>query len=99
MPTKRITAAAVDAMALGTVLWDTEVRGFGVRFRARDHIYLLKTRVRGKQRILTIGRDGRGAWGPEKARREAERLLGLIRDGKDPATARDEAKAAPPLAT
>lgn len=51
------------------------------------------------QRILTIGRHGRGAWGPESARREAVRLLGLIRDGKDPATERDTAKAAPDLKT
>ena len=49
------------------------------------------------QRILTIGRHGRGAWGPESARREAIRLLGLIRDGKDPATERDKAKGAPDL--
>jgi integrase len=98
MATKKITAAAVEAMERGATLWDTEVRGFGVRYRARDRIYLLKTRIKGKQRILTIGRDGRGAWGPEKARREAERLLGLVRDGKDIATERDEAKAAPTLA-
>jgi integrase len=97
MPTKRVTAAAIEAMEKGTTLWDTEVRGFGVRYRARDPIYLLKTRVKGRQCILTIGRHGRGAWGPEKERREAEWLLGLIRDGKDPATDRDEAKTAPTL--
>ena len=97
MPIKRITAAAVDAMAPGTVLWDTEVRGFGVRYRSRDRIYLVKTRIRRRQRILTIGRNGRGAWGPESARREAIRLLGLIRVGKDPAFERDQAKAAPDL--
>jgi integrase len=97
MPTKRITAAAVDAMAPGTVLWDAEVRGFGVRYRARDRIYLIKTRIKGRQRILTIGRNGRGAWGPETARREAIRLLGLIRAGKDPASERDQAKSAPEL--
>lgn len=94
MATKRITAEAVDRMPPGSVLWDTEVRGFGVRYRARDRIYLVKTRIDGRQRVLTIGRDGRGAWGPEKARREAIRLLGLIRDGKNPATERDDAKAA-----
>jgi integrase len=99
MPMKRITAGAVEAMASGAVIWDTEVRGFGIRHRVRDRVYLLKTRIKGCQRILTIGRHGRGAWGPESARREAIRLLGLIRDGKDPAADRDEAKAAPDLAT
>ena len=57
----------------------------------------METRIRGVQRILTIGRHGKGAWGPESARREAQRLLGMIRDGKDPATERAEAKAAPTL--
>src|SRR5271156_4984270 len=98
MATKRITAAAVETMASDSVLWDTKVRGFGIRHRARDRVYLVKTRIKGHQRILTIGRHGRGAWGPESARREAIRLLGLIRDGTDPATERDEAKAAPDLA-
>jgi hypothetical protein len=95
MPTKRITAAAVSEMSPGMVLWDTQVRGFGIRYRSRDRIYLLKTRIKGLQRILTIGRDGRGYWGPESARREAIRLLGLIRDGKDPAYERDQARNAP----
>lgn len=97
MATKRITAAVVEGMNSGETVWDTEVRGFGVRHRARDRTYVLKTRIKSLQRILTIGRHGRGAWGPESARREAIRLLGLIRDGKDPATERDEAKGAPDL--
>jgi Arm DNA-binding domain len=48
--------------------------------------------------ILTIGRHGKGVWGPTQARKEAIRLLGLIRDGKDPAVERAEDKAAPTLA-
>ncbi len=99
MPSKRLTAAAVEAMSPGSVLWDNEVRGLGIRYRVRDRVYLLKTRIKGRQRILTIGRNGRGAWGPESARREAIRLLGLIRDGKDPAFERDRAKTAPDLET
>ena len=93
MAAKRITAAVVDGMAQGATVWDTEVRGFGIRYRARDRVYLLKTRINGRQRVLTIGRHGCGARGPEDARREAIRLLGMIRDGKDPATERDAAKA------
>ena len=42
MPMKRITAGAVEAMASGAVIWDTEVRGFGIRHRVRDRVYLLK---------------------------------------------------------
>ena len=93
-----ITAAVVDGMQPGDVVWDAEVRGFGLRYRARDRIYVVKTRIRGEQRILTIGRHGKGAWGAESARREAIRLLGLVRDGKDPAAERDADKVAPTLA-
>src|SRR5215472_15091074 len=99
MTTRRITAAVIEGMMPGGVIWDAEVRGFGIRYRARDRIYLLKTRIKRRQRILTIGRNGRGAWGPESARREAVRLLGMIRAGKDPALERDQAKAAPDLVT
>src|ERR1700687_3710375 len=99
MAARRITAAVIDAMKPGETVWDAEVRGFGIRHRARDAVYLLKTRINRQQRILTIGRHGRGAWGPEAARREAIRLLGLIRNSQDPATERDEAKVAPTLAS
>ena len=68
------------------------------RHRGGGVHYAVKTRIRGQQRILTIGRQGRGAWGPESARREAQRLLGLIRDGKDPAAQRAADKATPTLA-
>ncbi len=98
MASVKINEAAVVGMQPGTTIWDDEVRGFGVRFRSRDRVYLVKTRIKGVQRILTIGRHGRGAYGPEKARREAIRLLGLIRDGKDPAMERDEEKSSPTFA-
>ncbi len=97
MATRRITAEAIDKMIAGDQLWDPEVRGFGARHQGGGAVYRLKTRIKGKQVILTIGRHGRGYWGPESARREAIRLLGLIRDGKDPAKERDDAKAAPTL--
>jgi integrase len=97
MAKKRLTSAVVEAMQPDEVLWDNEVRGFGARRRARDTVYLVKTRIGGRQRVLTIGRHGKGAWGAEAARREAQRLLGLVRDGKDLATERDDAKAAPTL--
>jgi integrase len=99
MATKRITTAVVEAMQPGEAVWDSETRGFGVRYRARDRVYLIKTRIKGRQRILTIGRHGKGAWGPERARGEAIRLLGLIRDGRNPAAERDADKATPTLAT
>ena len=75
---RRLRPLFLSSMQPGQVIWDTEVRGFGVRYRSRDRVYLVKTRIKGQQRILTIGRHGRGAWGPETARREAQRLLGRV---------------------
>jgi len=100
MPTVRIDDDAVEAMQPGETLWDKEARGFGVRHRARDRSYIVKTRSKGRQCILTIGKHGRGAggWTATKARREAIRLLGIIRDGQDPSAERAAEKVAPTLA-
>jgi integrase len=98
MVKQRITEDAVKGLAPGAVIFDTEVRGFMVRHRGGSPVYGIKTRIKGRQTILTIGRHGKGAYGPERARREAIRLLGLIRDGKDIAADRAAAKAAPVLA-
>jgi integrase len=68
------------------MLWDIELRGFGVRCRAggAKH-YLLKYRnSAGRQRWYTIGRHG-SPWTPETARNEAKLLLGEVASGRDPA--------------
>ena len=98
MAKRRITAELVERMKPGETYFDTEVSGFAVRHRGGDARYFLKTRIKGRQTILGIGKHGRGYWGPEKARREAIRLLGLIRDGRDITTERAEDRAAPTLA-
>lgn len=94
MATKRITAEVVESLTEGDQVWDTECRGFGVRKRGRDASYCVKTRVKGRQVLYTIGRHGKGSYGAESARREAIRILGLIRDGQDPADERRQAKGA-----
>lgn len=71
--------------------------GFGIRCQRRDKVYILKYRFRGKQRWYTIGKHG-APWTPEKARKKAERLLGLVADGKDPAKVRDAEKNKPTVA-
>jgi integrase len=96
MPLK-ITKQTVDQLSPGSrdrILWDREVRGFGVRCRpsGAKH-YVLKMRVGGRQRWLTIGRHG-SPWTPDSARREALRLLGLKAAGHDPASQRDRQKGA-----
>ncbi|MCH7936364.1 MAG: tyrosine-type recombinase/integrase [Proteobacteria bacterium] len=93
----RITKPAVGALKPGSILWDTDVKGFGVRCQRRDKVYFLKTSIRGKQRWLTIGPHG-SPWTPEKARNEAKRKQGYIADGKDPAKERADAKDQPTMA-
>jgi integrase len=94
MASASITVRAVQALASGDVIWDGNhkeaVRGFGVRRQRDQATYVLKYRVFGRQRFFTIGPHG-SPWTPEKARREAKRLLGLVADGKDPADAKVKA--------
>jgi integrase len=89
-----ITIRTVQALAPGEALWDAghkeAVRGFGVRRQRDQATYVLKYRIFGRQRFFTIGPHG-SPWTPEKARREAKRLLGLVADGKDPADAKVQA--------
>lgn len=89
----------VESLPAGATAWDSEVRGFGVRRQRRDAFYIVKYRdATGRQRVVTIGRHGLGDWSPDRARKEAIRIKGLVRDGKDPAAARDQNRAAPSLA-
>jgi integrase len=92
-----ITIRAVQSLQPGETIWDAghreAVRGFGVRRQRGDPVYVLKYRALGRQRFFTIGPHG-SPWTPEKARREAKRLLGLVADGKDPAGAKEEARLA-----
>jgi Arm DNA-binding domain len=92
----KITKRAVDGLAASgsaeVILWDTEVKGFGVRVRnGGGKSYILHYRVGGGRaaalRKLTIGKHG-SPWTPETARAEARRLLGEVAAGHDPATTR-----------
>jgi integrase len=87
-----ISIRTVEALAAGQTLWDTTVSGFGVRRQTTAAVYVLKYRSGGRQRFLTIGKHG--PLTPDKARREAKRLLGEVATGSDPATAKAEAKSA-----
>ena len=97
MAAVKITKARVDRLNPGEVLWDDDVRGFGVRRRQRDTSYVLKYRAGRRQRYLTIGKHG-SPWTPETARGEAHRLLGAIHAGNDPAAQRDRLDREPTVA-
>jgi integrase len=89
----KITKRAVDGLVpkdgAEVVLWDQEVRGFGIRARVGGaKTYILHYRAgtgRGAPlRKLSIGKHG-SPWTPDMARTEAKRLLGLVASGQDPA--------------
>ena len=84
---KRIGLREVRNLGVGQVIWDAAVAGFGARRqRSRAVSYILFYRTHeGRQRWLTIGRHG-APWTPESARAEAQRLLGDVARGADPAT-------------
>jgi len=82
----KITKATVERLTAGSVLWDTSLVGFGARKQLRHVHYLLRYRINGYQRFVSIGRHG--MWTPDTARKEAQRLLGSLRSGIDPASER-----------
>jgi integrase len=76
----------IRKMKPGDKLWDTKVHGFHARCQTGDSVsYMLAYRTRdGRQRWLTIGRHG-SPWTPDMARDEAQRVLGEVASGSDPA--------------
>ncbi len=95
----RITKRSVDALrptedGREAVLWDAELKGFGVRVqRGSVKSYILHYRLGAGRtallRKLTIGKHG-SPWTPETARVEAKRLMAIVAQGKDPAGAKTE---------
>ena len=85
----RLTSVAVEAIEPGprdVFVWDTEIRGFGLKVTPRGaRVYLLQYSRCNKARRVTIGRHGDGGLTTDQARREAEILRSLIRNGGDPA--------------
>jgi integrase len=96
MALRGIAVRTVQALKPGETIWDAghreAVKGFGARRQRGDPVYIVKYRVFGRQRFVTIGRHG-SPWTPDKARKEAKRLLGLVADGKDPQAEKIEARA------
>jgi integrase len=86
---QKITKSIVDKLQKGETIWDTEVKGFAVRFQTRDKIYYLKTSVNGRQRWIAIGEHG-SPWTVETARDKARSLLGQKADGASIAEMRKE---------
>src|SRR6266403_3381509 len=68
-------------------LWDVDVKGFGLKVSpAGSKVYLVQYRLGGREartQRYTIGKHG-SPWTPDKAREDAERLLGLVANEIDP---------------
>jgi len=84
----KVTRRAVDALGGDKVeyLWDTELKGFGVKVTpAGAKIYIVQYRLGGratKTKRYTIGNHG--GWKPEAAREEAEEIIRMVDKGIDP---------------
>jgi hypothetical protein len=82
------TKAAVDALPYSrkgqgqTVHYCTELTGFGVRAGAREKTFVLWRRVNGKPRLIKLGRVGEISL--QKARQDAQQLIGEMVGGTDP---------------
>lgn len=93
----KISKQVVDAALPGQSIWDTKTRGFGVRVtKAGVATFVMKYCTGGQQRWVKIGRcDDLTA---DEARKEAERLRGVIALGGDPAAEKAQRVKEPTLA-
>jgi integrase len=96
----KITKRAVDATMPNekdVFLWDTDLKGFGLKVSpAGGKVYLVQYRLGGREartQRYTIGKHG-SPWTPDKAREEAQRLLGRVANEIDPAKERNAKLAA-----
>ena len=92
--TKRVLdGLQADGPSTGTLYWDSELKGFGVRvFPSGAKKFVAKFRTKGgRQRWLKIGTFG--AITPAQARERAKIELAKVAAGEDPAHDRDQVRA------
>ena len=82
----RITKRSVDALRAtgkGTVLWDRDLPGFGVRVHGTGRkVYVVQARGPAGSKRVTLGWHGELA--PIQARKQAGIVIGRIKRGEDP---------------
>ncbi|CAL4869982.1 Tyrosine recombinase XerC (plasmid) [Asticcacaulis sp. MM231] len=93
----KLTKRAVESASIQDktyCLWDDELRGFGLRIWPTGHkVYLVKCRVKGRQRFITLGPHGPVS--PEQARSRAYNILSEAKKGRDPAFELDQMRKSP----
>lgn len=89
--TKRVIDAVRPPASGETFLWDTELRGFGLRVKSTGVMsFLVQYRVGKRTRRYVLGRVG--AVTPDKARALARSALEKIAQGGDPSKERKDAR-------
>jgi Arm DNA-binding domain len=82
----KITKTSVEKLPPGGEwLWDSVVKGFGVRRQTDGVFYYLRYRLNGRQHIKSLGRHG-SPLTPDIARTTAKAKLGIVATGADPFT-------------
>lgn len=84
---QRITKSLITALAAkegdGSIIWDTDVTGFGVRLGKKTPVYILGYRAPGKPYArVSIGRADRVT--VDQARNKAKQMIGEAASGIDP---------------
>ena len=82
----KIAEVPIPPAGQRSIMWDTEVKGFGIRVSPGGaRTYILRYRMGGRDtqaRTVTIGQHG-SPWTPDLARKRAVELLGQVRSGID----------------
>jgi integrase len=88
--TKRIVDAAAPDEGRRYIVWDTELRGFGLLVLPSGvKSYILQYRTpEGRERRATIGKHG--TWTAEEARAKADEMRRSVNSGRDPLDERKE---------
>lgn len=93
--TKRTVDMAVPSDKI-YVVWDEELRGFGLRAYPNGRkVYIVKCRIKGQQRFITLGQHGPIT--ADQARAKAYNILSEAKNGRDPARELDQVRKSPTM--
>lgn len=92
----KLTKKIIDALPLPSsgqkLIWDDEVKGFGLRLTVAKKTYIVQGRVRGKNTERRISLGEHGVLTAEEARKRARKELAAMLEGTDPVEQNKRAK-------